>query len=70
MTVIDKDEDEVLYDMILHKCHWHTLSHEDIEERDYIERLYKDYSLKTFIITSCCFLLLGLFFFYVLKTSQ
>lgn len=70
MNVIDKDEDELLYDMKLHKCPWTKLSSDDLKERDYIERLYEDYSLTTFITTSFFFLLLGLFFVYVMKSTK
>lgn len=67
MIVTGEYDEEVKYDMNLHKC---PRPIKDKNKCHFIEEPFRKFELKTFIIISCCFLLLGLFFVYVLKSSQ
>ena len=68
--IVTGEDEAVNYDIHLHKCSRTKRSDDFYYKYKYIEHIYREHSLITFIITSCCCLVLGLFFVFVLKSSQ
>lgn len=67
MTVIGENDEEVKYDMNLHKC---PRPKRDDRKCYFIEEPFRKFHLTIFIIMSFCFLILGISFVYFLKSSQ